>query len=67
MCFSTLGIPERTYRTTISKVNKVGMMKGVKETEGKERKSALKKKYDIIKIEGHIHRYPRVESHYCRL
>lgn len=64
---NTLGVSERMCRTAISKIDEVGVLE--KERRGGRRRSETIKKQEKkmnSDIEGHINRFPRVESHYCR-
>lgn len=63
----TLGITEKSCRTAISKLNKMGILEPDKRGGRKRTKEILDKETKMREaIEYHINRYPRVESHYCR-
>lgn len=64
---NTLSISARTCRTVFAKLTLAGILD--KENRGgRQRSQEEKQKEEFIrrKIEEHIERFPRVESHYCR-
>lgn len=65
MFLHTLGISEKTFRTSISKLQPTGILekekRGGRQEVYRERDTQMR-----ALIAEHINRFPRVESHYCR-
>lgn len=68
MFLNILGISERTARTALCKTSDLGILE--KERRGGRQRSqkVLEEEENIrIRVSEHIDRYPKMESHYCRV
>ena len=63
---NTLGISEQTTRTALRKITSTGTL--TKDNRGGRQSKTVVARDQMIrqKIEGHIDRFPRAESHFCR-
>lgn len=62
---NTLGISEKTVRTTLEKIQDTGVIKK-DQRGGRPRAAKLKDQFNRQRIMTHINRFEKVESHYCR-
>ena len=65
MFLNTLGISERQVLTSLSKVNDAGVMQPGKRGGRHEIYKKRDEKLHVL-VRGHIDRFPKMESHYCR-
>ncbi|XP_076453198.1 uncharacterized protein LOC143288506 [Babylonia areolata] len=63
---NTLALSEQTTRTALSKITSTGTL--TKDNRGGRQSETVVARDQMMrrKIEGHIDRFPRVESHFCR-